>query len=237
MARRFDRRVNFRHFASAALLLGLAGIAVAQDPESYNAPQGPFHQPAPQLPAEYGFSQDHSSTLAESVQRGRAALIQAYGNYQINRQHARILAEQAAWQEHQHDMQWRAQRDEMRQARADRKILAQQKLADRRATLYRQTYQLSANELNRNTGEINWPELLQAAKYQPARERVNELFRTHVAYGEPQAGTADAIARAVAPIVQSLRQDIGNLPRDEYLAAQKFLVGLKYEAKSMVAVS
>ena len=40
--------------------------SLAQSPEDYrNTPPGPFHQPVPPYPVEFGFSQDHSSTAAE----------------------------------------------------------------------------------------------------------------------------------------------------------------------------
>jgi hypothetical protein len=237
MTRRVDHRANRLFLGTVAVVLIGAGLAAAQNPQSYNAPSGPFHQPAPQYPVEMGLTQHHSSTLAESWARGRSAMIQAYGNYQISSNQARILAEQARWLEHENDLKWKAQREQFQQDRVERRIEGQKKLAVRRSTLYRQAYQLSANDFNRGTGEINWPTVLQDAKYRPARERVNELFRTHVVYGEPQAETAEAIARSIAPLVQTLRQDAGNVPRGEYLAAQKFLIGLKYEAKSLVEAS
>ena len=55
-------------FAFAALFAAAFTVnsSVAQSPEDYrNTPPGPFHQPVPPYPVEFGFSQDHSSTAAE----------------------------------------------------------------------------------------------------------------------------------------------------------------------------
>jgi hypothetical protein len=237
MTRPANYRVSRLLLSAFSVVLVSAGMVAAQDPNSYNSTSGSFYQPTPQYPIEMGLTQHHSSTLAESWARGRSAMIQAYGNYQINANQARILSEQARWLEHENDMKWKAQREQLQLQRAERRLEGQKKLAARRSTVYRQAYQLSSTEFNRGTGEINWPAALQDARYQPARERVNELFRSHVVYGEPQADTAAAIAQTIAPIARMLRQDVSNLPREEYLAAQKFLIGLKYEAKSLVEAS
>jgi hypothetical protein len=84
--------------------------------------------------------------------------------------------------------------------------------------------------LNTVTGQIRWPVALQAAKFGRNRSRMEELFRQHVGYGHPQPGTAEEIARCSDELIRSLQRDIRTLPRDEYLAGQKFLRGLKIEA-------
>ena len=227
-------RMNRLFSSAAAIVLVLFSVAAAEsDPNSYNSPPGPFHHPVPPYPVEMGFCQDHSSTLFESWQRGRAAMIQAWGNFHLSASQALILREQARWIGRENDLKWREARLQFRQERAARKVEGQKKLAERRSTVYREAYQLSADEFEPSTGSINWPLVLQHAAYQQARERVDELFRTHAGYGEPQPTTAAEIARSIEPLVRALQKEMRNLPRNDYLAAQRFLIGLKFEAESL----
>ena len=84
--------------------LGIAATATAQAPEDYSTPPGPFHQPVPPYPVEMGFSQDHSSTAAEGYLRGKAALIQSLGNFQLSESQAQILRQQARWLDRENDL-------------------------------------------------------------------------------------------------------------------------------------
>ena len=58
---------------------------------------------------------------------------------------------------------------------------------------------------------------------------MEELFRQRV-YGQPNVATANQIARSIDLMSRTLRNDISSMPRDEYVASQKFLTGLKYAA-------
>ncbi|MEX2308951.1 MAG: hypothetical protein WD738_15225 [Pirellulales bacterium] len=246
MSRRvFHSRNSRLSLSGFAVLLVSVGVAAAEsNPESYKQPPGPFHHPIPPYPVEMGFTQHHSSTAYEGWQRGRAALIQAWGNYQLSESQAEILSEQARWMNRENDLKqtealhaqqamWRQARKQLRADQDASQAEGQKKLAARRATVYRDVYRLSASQFDRTTGQITWPVVLQDAKYQAACDRVNELFRTHVGYGEPQPVTADEIARCIEPLIRALRKDVSNVTRTDYLAAQKFLISLKYEAKSL----
>ena len=97
--------------------------------------------------------------------------------------------------------------------------------------------QRNVRRLREELGAINWPTALRDAKFQGYRERLEQLFREHVSYGGAHAETAREIARTVDKLANALRQDVGLMPRDEYMAAQKFLLGLKYGAESLVQPS
>ena len=242
-------RITFIHRGTgsavfAVMMLLASRAALAQSDYEYNdKPPGPFHQPVSPFPVEMGFSQNHSSTAAEGFQRGRAALIQAWGNLQLSESQAEILWEQSRWLNRENDLKltqalgakqqmWRDSREAVRKHDEARAAEGKVKLSARRSTVYRETYRLSPAELNLGTGEIHWPAALQTANYQVVRERVNELFRQHVGYGDPQPGTAVEIARCTDQLIRSLKSEIRTLPRDQYFAAQKFLRGLKLEAAS-----
>jgi hypothetical protein len=224
----------------------VAGMSLAQSPEAYDkVPPGPFQQPTPPWPVEMGFSQDHSSTAYEGARRGDAALIQSLGNYLLSYNQARILWEQARWLNRENNLKqtealyaqqdmWRNRHVELRKQHEARVTKANAARAAKEGTKYRQAYQPRSGQLNVATGEIGWPAALQVARYQESRERLDELFREHTGYGTPNAATARQIARAVDEMVRTLQDNVATVPRGEYLACQKFLRGLKYEAAGMV---
>jgi hypothetical protein len=198
--------------------------------------------------SDYGYGYGHASTAAEGYLRGKAAVIDAIGNFKVNSSQAEILSEQARTINLDNNLKQtvtvQAQRkliDDARfQVRKDfeaRAAEGRQLLAQKRATIYRNIYELSADELDLKTGTICWPTALRDAKFQGYRERLEQLFREHVSYGGAHAETAREIARTVDKLANALRQDVGSMPRDEYMAAQKFLLGLKYGAESLVQAS
>jgi hypothetical protein len=230
--------------ALASLLV--AGMSVAQSTYGYDSVStGTMYHPVHSYPAGWGFGYYHASTAAEGFLRGRAAVIDALGNFEVNDAQAGILREQGRALDRENNLkqtealqlQKKMWEDARIQTRKDAEVrLAEglQLLSQRRATVYRQAYQLSANELNMKTGAICWPAALQDAKFQQNRDRIEELFRQYIGYGSPEAGTAAEIARSVDQWARALRNDVGSMPREDYLAAQKFLLGLKYGAAPLV---
>src|SRR4051812_14622630 len=79
-----------------SLIIALAAVssAFAQPGPEGNSGQSPIFRPVSPNPVEMGFTQDHSSTVIEGAQRGRAAVIQAYGNYQLDVSQAAVLHQQ-----------------------------------------------------------------------------------------------------------------------------------------------
>jgi len=233
---------NRRQFVAPAALFALlatAAVGFAQTPENYTPTPGPIHQPVSPYPVEFGFTQHHSSTAAEGYLRGKAAVIQAIGNFRLSESQAEILRQQARALDRENDLQqtaalltqkklWEDARYQARKDRDARRAAGQAIAADRAATVLRQTYQLPAGALDAVTGEIHWPAVLMAEKFAPHRALVERLIKEHLAYGDTQPESAVEIARTVNSYSQELRREISSVPRDEYLAAQKFLTGLKY---------
>ena len=178
--------------------------------------------------------------------RGESAVIQAMGDYALATSRASILGEQSRALNRENDLKqtqalltqqkmWRDDRVAERAYHDAQLEAGRAKLLNRRVTVHRAAYQLSPSDLNLATGEINWPAALQGAKYQPARQRMEQLFRQHVSYGDPQPEVVAEIARGTNAIAKALRNDIRTLSREDYLAAQKFLIGLKLEASAKQA--
>jgi hypothetical protein len=190
-------------------------------------------------PVELGFTQHHSSTAAEGFLRGKAAVIQANGNFLLSASQAEILLQQARALDRENDLQqtaalltqrklWDDARVQARKDRDARRLAGQQLAAERATTVYRDAYQLSVNELDPITGEINWPVVLTADIFAPQRAQLEQLIKQHFIYGELPPETATEIVRLVDSVSKSLRREIRSVPREEYGAAQKFLMGLKY---------
>jgi hypothetical protein len=198
--------------------------------------------------AGYGYGYPHAATVGESYLRGKAAVIDAIGNYEVNNGKARILRQEARSLSRENDLKqtealltqkkmWSDARIQGRKDRDARLAEGQLVLAGRRATIYRDAYQLSADELNSETGEIAWTITLQDSRFDQQRAELEELMRRHVGYGTPRVNMAKEIARSVDKLAKTLRNDVGSMSREDYLAAQKFLLGLKYGAAAMVVNS
>src|SRR5262245_5587458 len=237
-------RVTFvRRFVIPSLVSVLALVAahrVAAQSGDYGSMTGGPSSYSPYMgsySAPYGFS----STALEGALRGKAAVIDALGNFDVNEGQAAILREHARALDRDNDVQqtvalfaqqalWQQARDSARQARAVRDAEGKLKFAELRSTVYKRAYSLSATELNPRTGEIYWPAALQALKFETGRRCVERLYPTLASYPDPQPELVEEIGRHVDALVRTLRTDMCNLPRDEYLAAHKFLRGLKYAA-------
>ena len=123
----FTNRFLAGFFASFATLLA-AGIAVGQS--SYGSESAPVHS----YPFSYGygsFGSYHASTAAEGFLRGRAAVIDAIGNFRVNDAQAGILREQGRALDRENDLkqtealhlQKKMWEDARIQARRDRECL------------------------------------------------------------------------------------------------------------------
>jgi hypothetical protein len=159
----------------------------------------------------------------------------------LNANQARILAEQARELAIENNRNEREAVLEHRQRLAEARMLAReeqevrvaetrQRLAERRATAHRKAYKLSTSELNPITGAISWPAALQNEGFKANRVLLGDLFTQFVSYRENRAEVANQIAQEIDAWSRALRNEIGTMPREEYLAAQKFLLCLKYAA-------
>jgi hypothetical protein len=175
--------------------------------------------------------------VAEGYLRGKAAVIDSLGNFLISQSQAAILFEQARALDRENDLRqtqalhvqqalWREARDAKRAYREKRLAEGRAKLAVRKAQVHQAVYRLSPSELNPTTGEIRWPAALAASKFEADRARLQELVRQSVSYGDGGPESAAEIAKLTTALRRELQKDIRTLDRDEYVAAQKFLVAL-----------
>jgi hypothetical protein len=175
----------------------------------------------------------HDSTAAGNYLRGLSSVNYARGNYWLSISQARILFEHARSLNYCNRQNWielRAwNRARIGAEKSQRATDARAKNDGGRLARYEAAYRLSNAELDRNTGEIAWPNSLQSAEYADVRFEIENLLRELTL----DAGTFDVNAKALSQSVthfsRHLNKNRGNVQRDDYVAAQKFLRGLKYE--------
>lgn len=226
-------------FASKLTLACILWVAVIQatalaQGERYSGPAGGYFPPVPPYPPDMFFTYHHASTAREGALRGMAALRYADGAYLVSASQAAILQEQARWLALDNQRRYieyriglRLWREFERQAQSAKKRSRNE--ARRPAKLA--TYELSSQELDRATGQILWPVVLQSAAYDELRLQVDELFRYVVQYGVADEVTQREIRCCVEQLRRALRNNRRETNRSEYLAAQNFLCGLKYEGQ------
>lgn len=201
-----------------------------------------FRRPYVRYPAAVGWgfnfgSVDFASTAAEGQARGQAALIQAQGQAMQAASVSAINFEQARSQYIQNRQQW----DQIRQQRRD--AAEQQRAADqaaRRAERERLNAQapprppaagLSNLQVDPNTGDVTWPEVLQAEKFATSRAALQDLLKVRAHTG----ATADInqqIFDSATLFRNELRDEIRNLPPSGYIEARRFLDQLITESRS-----
>ena len=84
----------------------------------------------------------------------------------------------------------------------------------------------TTTQVDPDTGEIIWPELLQSDEYQAERERVNELFRaSNDSNSSPQQESE--LKNAVDAMDRTLKSQIQDVPAYKFIEADKFLQSLR----------
>ncbi len=210
-------------------LATVTSVALAQSDEPcYWRTQAP-PPPTPLHGADHEFTFDHASTVAEGSLRGRAALIHSQGNYLVNEQQAMILEQHATRLKLFNDY-CRAQWNDWKLHRRERRLAVkrQENLATR-AQRYRNAYELTDLELDRAEGKIQWPVSLQLPQFEPHRQRLEKLFRRQTRYDLPKPSDTQRIERECERLIREARRSQTPENSSNYRAAQRFLLGLKYE--------
>ncbi len=219
---------------ACVLLVLLGQTTVLAQSERYGGPAGGYYQPVPTWPVEMFHWQHHCSTALEGALRGWANLVQANGNYLISASQAAILAEQARWLSLDNRQRWVEYRQWLRtvnDTRRQNNIAQKRRVNDSRRNARYRVYRLSNQQLDHGTGYIAWPHVLQAREYRDMRMQLDRCFQQCARYGRSNADAEFEINECVAGLQQRLQGRRHKLERDEYVAAQKFLLGLKYHSQ------
>jgi hypothetical protein len=221
------------------LAAGLAGPAVAEGPLGGLAPLGavsPFFGDEVVVGGGYPFK---ASTPGESFARGAADVIRAQGEFNRLTSEAAINATEARARAIVNAQEGVKAYFNMRQLnrdyrRAERGPRATQEDYERYARSARPV-PLSPSELDTLSGRVNWPILLRDERFAPLRTELEELLdRWAVSRNLGQLdsfGTEEhlAVRRTAEQLTAELREEIRDLPPQDYTAAKRFLRSLEYQ--------
>ena len=207
--------------------------SLAQQPSDYYGPPPVEYHPVSPWPPSMGESYHHDSTRVGNYLRNLAGLIHARGNYLLSRSQAAILYEYACSLNNYNREQWiEFYRGNLQRLTAEQQAHLAATRANnktKRPVIFRAAYLLTDEELNRKTGEIRWPTVLQGAEYVKLRSTLDNLFQTFASGPSGAAVSANRIAECAEALRGQVRRNIKRVERNDYNAAQNFLCGLKYE--------
>jgi len=181
----------------------------------------------------YGY---HSSTAAEGYLRGKAALTEAAGDYNLSTAQAWEAAERARalaiendrafiqeyFQRQEINRQYRASARGPRPTREELARRAQQAAPDR----------LDRYQLDPVFGTITWPTALQGPEFADYRAAVERSFQERDVMnswlGSPVQRT---VAKASEAMEQTLKTMIDEMSPAEYVQTKRFLQSLAFEAQ------
>ncbi len=222
-------------FLSAAAILVASTSLFGQTPKSsysghYVVPAPIYHRP-------------HASTVFESYSRGIADRIDAAGRYNFNTGLGRVHNEEARSRylmnkKVKADVYFgkKKVREEYFKAQAQTKAERRERnlpLLEQRTAMNLRLYRLGSTEFDPSTGEIVWPVAIKREKYRDLRTQVEQLFREHARHRT--AGLVNEIERETSRLGHNVRRDVADFEMADYHIAQKFLIGLKCEAKFPVS--
>jgi hypothetical protein len=224
-----------------AIGVGLVALCLVAGLPEISAAAGPLggHGPWVGVSPYYGGYPFRASTAAESFARGAAEVIRARGEFNrltseaaINMQEARSRAIVNAQDAVDAYFKIRQMNRDYRQA--ERRPRPTREDLERYARAARPD-PLSPSELDTLTGRVRWPILLRDDRFTPLRAEMEELLdRWAVSRNLGQLDSFDAeqqlaVRRATGQMQEELREEIRNLPPQDYVAAQRFLRSLEYQ--------
>jgi hypothetical protein len=90
---------------------------------------------------------------------------------------------------------------------------------------------LPISQFNATTGELHWPVALHGNSFESERESLNYAFQTRTSRDRgADSAFYSQVRRTTEGMLAKLRDRIDLFSPNEFIAAKKFLVGLRYEA-------
>ncbi len=210
--------------------LVFSAVALGQYPGSTS-----YHAP----PTGIVIWHHHASTVAEGYARGVAAMLYAQGAYNRMSAEARIAHAQAYAQElenrqRQVDTYFSVRAANRRAQAAER---GERPTFDELAQLARQSApsRLGQDDLDPQSGRIDWPAALRAEKYAAARWELERLFSYRAVTRTLDGQQQRQIQQLTGEMLADLKSDIRQMSPMEYSQARGFLNSLAYEAQRPLA--
>lgn len=167
---------------------------------------------------------------------GLGELARGVGDYNLNTARARHEYERArarAIQNHKLAVETRF--DLKRQNRQFRAKELDPLTADQlsRVIEWQRPHRLAQHEYNPATGSLTWPVALQGKTFESEREALEYAFATRTSRDHgPESAFCSQVRQTTEGMLAKLRDRIELFSPSEFMAAKKFLVGLRYEAQS-----
>ncbi len=223
-------RIAFRCCIAIATLI--AGHAVAQKPTSYTIQE---------------IRSDSEMVKAQAMLiQAQAAMVKAISDAQLQQaQIAKTMTEVHSMRmdnalKHTKTFYERRQTRDTYFAMRQTPSPADSKHAAQPASITRQQpmNRLTVNEFDPVTKAIHWPDCLMCNRYAALRTEVEGLFASQKP-GDAGAGSQffANVKSATDRIADLLRAEVQSLPATEYMAAKRFLAGLRNEALAPAALN
>jgi hypothetical protein len=226
--------------AITASLLASTSLGQETQERLIAKPTGSFAYTPPEAPHR------HSSTYAEGVQRGQAALVRAWGDFSLQDSQAALIWEDVESRRLDNEVKLTEtalkvkdlKRDHYHANRLARKLnkLELQQLKHLESLEQALDYQLTDIDFNWQTGAIYWPAAVASPQYAQHRQEIERLMARVIRSGSyvPE-GTREEIAKACSRFRHRLHQDLVSRGgeddpsiRTEYDRVVRLLKGLQY---------
>ena len=90
----------------------------------------------------------------------------------------------------------------------------------------------SGTQIDSITGELSWPITLQAPEFEQYRITLDELFRDRAAKGSVMGRDPALKTRSTCDaFLAALKEQVRELPANDYIEAKRFIETLKYESR------
>jgi len=176
----------------------------------------------------------HASTVGESHARGMADVIRSQGIYNLTTSQAAINAQDARkkqlenyrtgvetyFEVRQMNRQYRAAERGPRPTKEDWVRYAQMG----------KPKPLSSNQLDKVTGQINWPILLRDDRFDEERQAIQDIFAHRAASGGLNAEMFRKADSITEQMIDDLKEEVRDVPPAQYAEAKTFLQSLAYAA-------
>jgi hypothetical protein len=89
---------------------------------------------------------------------------------------------------------------------------------------------LVAGQMDKVNGQLNWPSALQQDSFADQRKVVDDLFALRARYGGLEYGDQMKVRQAVEAMFSQLKEQIRQIPMQDYVACRSFLQSVSYAA-------
>ncbi len=184
----------------------------------------------------YGW-QPKAATVGESRARGVADIIRSAGETNLRNSEAAINYQEARSADLDNRLKWAetyfARRQVNKQYRdANRRPPPTEEQLFRRAQAARPR-RLSPTQFDPVSGKVNWPMLLNDNRFAAERQQLEPLFAKLAQDGRLSLDDVNEVQRLGDSIQATLRKLIRDVPASDYMAADRFMRSLLFEAQQV----